>query len=179
MNARNLLLIAAVLLVAGGCQLISAQWSLSVPFAVNKQFANGVIKETLNLPDLDETWADHADEINDIEKVEFDAIVVNALGTQDTIDMYVSATSTYTSRAQVQGAADAYPLLLGYVVPVGTDTLTIAESQAYLQLSGDNFTHVKELVHTGNFTGYITSSGDASVGQIDTANVYITFTGGD
>jgi len=177
MNAKRAILIAALTTVAAGC-ILSAQWSLFVPFAVNQSFVNGIVKETVNLAEEDETWADHADEIEQIEKVEIDAVVVNALGEEDTLDMYVSATSSYATRAEVKAAVDAYPLLLDYVAPVGTDTLTRVESQALLQLSGANFTNVKNLIKTGNFTAYITSSGNAVVGQIDTANVYITFTAG-
>lgn len=177
MNTTKLLVLAGLALVAGGC-IISSQLSLEVPFAVDQPFVNGVIKETLNLGDND-TWADNADKIEQIEKVEFDAVVVNALSAKDTLDMYVSATSTYTTRAQVKGASDAYPLLLNYVTPASsTDTLTRVESLPLLQLSGANFTNVKNLVKTGNFTAYITSSGGAAVGRIDTANVYITFTAG-
>jgi len=175
MNAKRIILIAALTIVAAGC-ILSAQWSLSVPFDVAEPFVNGVVKRTVDLAVEDGTWNDHKDNIDQIEKVGFDAIVVNSLATTDTLDMYLSATSSYSTRAAVLAAADTYPLLLGYVVPVGTDTLTRVEADALLQLSGANFTNVKNLVKTGNFTAYITSSGGAAVGQIDTANVYVTFT---
>jgi len=174
MNMKTFLLLTALAVLAAGC-ILSAQWSLAVPFAVDKQFNNGVISETVDLAQEDKTWNDHKDNIDQIEKVGFDA-VITGLAAGDTLDMYLSAKSSYASRAAVQGAADAYPLLLGYVAPGGTDTLTRVEAEALLQLSGANFTNVKNLVKTGNFTAYITSSGGAAVGTIDTANVYITFT---
>lgn len=176
MNRKKLLPILAVTTVVAGC-ILSAQWSLSVPFEVDEPFTNGIVKKTVNLVDEDETWADHKDEIEQIEKVGFDA-VVTGLAAGDTLDMYLSPTSSYTSRTAVQAATDMYPLLLGYVSPGGTDTLTRLEAEGLLQLTGTNFTNVKNLVKTGNFTAYITTSGGPAAGLIDTANVYITFTAG-
>lgn len=177
MKIKTVLMLATLTLVAAGC-ILSAQWSLKVPFKVSEPFANGIVAKTVNLVEEDDTWADHSDQIDQIEKVGFDAVVVG-LTAGDSLDMYLSADSTYASRAAVLAAAtakDAFPLLLGYIAPGGTDTLTRVEAEALLQLSGPNFTSVKNLVKTGLFTAYITKSGGAAVGSIDTANVYITFT---
>ena len=179
MKTRQILLVAAGALLLTGC-IISATYQLEVPVTVKESFINGIVKETLNLSEEDDTWADHQDDINRIEKVNFDAVVDND-GGEVTLNVYVAESSTYASRAEVEDAydaGDALAVLLGYVAPADSwDTLTVAESEALLQLSGDNFTKVQNLLLTGNFTVYVTST-DAVGGTIDTANVYITFTAG-
>lgn len=141
-------------------------------------FVNGLVKECVDLSS-NTTWDDHSDDIKRIDKITFDAVISNNVGAADTLSVYIAATTTaYTTAAQVEGATDVYPILLGYVTSLtGSDVLTVLEADALLQLTGSNFESVKALVESGAFCVYITSTG-ATSGSIDEANVYITFTAG-
>ena len=162
-----------------GC-LISGTFLIAIPFTLlSPSFVNGLVKECADLSD-DETWDDHSDDIKRIDKITFDAVIGGNMGATDTVSVYIAGSgSSYTTAAQVEGATDTYPVLLGYVTnPSGVDTLTVAEADALLQLTGSNFESVKALVESGAFCVYVTSTG-GNAGSIDEANVYITFTAGE
>lgn len=177
MKTKLLLSVLLPALIVAGC-LISGTFSIKVSLNdIATAFEDGLVKQTVDLSAEDEEWADHADKIEQIESINFDAIVTNVLTTTETLSVYVSANSVYSTAAQVLGAADAYPVLVNYASPGSSrDTLTVLEAQALLQLSGDNFTAVKNLLKTGAFTVYVTSTGTAFEGSINEANIYITFT---
>lgn len=165
-----LILLAAALLPVAGC-LISSQTLVEIDFSGT--FNNGLLAESVNLADYDVTPAD----IQGIQKIDVDAIVVNALATADTVDVYLSANSTYTTRTQVKTANDVLPVLIGYITkpgPNGQDTLTVLEARNLLRFSEPNWTNLKNLVETGKFTVYVTSSGTAVQGQVVVANFYVT-----
>ena len=169
-----------LMMLLTGC-LISGTFLITIPFTLTSpDFEAGLVKECVDLND-DETWADHSDKIKRIDKITFDAIVSYNSGSVDTLSVYIAgSTSSYTTAAQVEGATDTYPVLLGYVTnPSGVDTLTVAEADALLQLSGSNFESVKALIESGAFCVYITNTGATSMATIDEANVYITFTAGE
>lgn len=167
--------LAVVSLVAAGC-ILSGTFLATIEFVeVTTNFTNGLVKENVDLAD----YTDHAEDIDRIERIDLEGIVENDLAAADTINVYVSSDSTHTTRAQVQGAADAYPVLLGYVTkpgPNSTDTLTITEARNLLQLTGTNWDSIKTLLKTGLFTVYVTSTGNTAQGNIIKANLFITFT---
>lgn len=177
MKTKRMLSVLLPALLMAGC-LISGTFSIKIELNnIETAFVNGIVSETVNLSDESEDWADHADKIERIESVNFDAIITNVLTTTETLSVYVSAVSTYSTAAQVLGAADAYPVLANYASPGSAkDTLTVVEAQALLQLSGANFTAVKNLLKTGAFTVYVASTGTEFQGSIAEANIYITFT---
>jgi hypothetical protein len=166
---------AVVCLFAAGC-ILSGTFVTEIEFVdVSTDFTNGVVSESVDLSD----YTDHASDIDRIERIDLEAIVQNDLSVADTIDAYVSATDSYTTRAQVKAATDAYPVLLKYVTkpgPGSTDTLTVVEARDLLQLTGSNWESIKTLLKTGTFTAYVTSTGNTAQGTIVKANLIITFT---
>jgi len=167
--------LALVSLLAAGC-ILCGTFVAEVEFVeVNTNFTNGMIKETVLLSD----YTDHAEDIQRIERLDLEAIVVNAQATACSLDVYVSADSTFTSKAQVEASTNKYPVLLNYVTkpgPNSTDTLTILEASTLLQLTGSNWDSIKSLLETGLFTVYVTSTATPVSGQITRAIIIITFT---
>jgi hypothetical protein len=172
MKKRWKLLAFATLLISAGC-IMSGTFTTDVE--VTADFNNGFEKE-----DVDITDVDHAEDIDRIERVDFEAIIRNDMATADTLNVYISTNATYASKAAVQGATDVYPLILGYVTkstPVPSyDTLTITEARAILLIPGSNWDQIKEIVKTGIFTVYFTSTGGAASGAITEGTLFITFT---
>ena len=172
----------ALVLLLTGC-LISGTFVIVIGLTgLATTFVNGMVKESVNLAAEDETWEDHADDIKRIDKITFDAIVTNTLSTATTLNVYISDNATYASGAAVMAGVgtDVYEVLIGYITkPNATDTLTVVEADALLRLTGANFEGVKALIESGVFCVYVTSSASVAQGQIDEANVYITFTAGE
>lgn len=171
MNIRLTLVALATLFLVAGC-LLSGTFLTDVEFSA--AFNNGFEKVGVDI-----TEVDHADKIDRVERIDLEGIISNDLNTADTINVYISGDSTLSSKAEVQGASNAYPLILGYVTkpgPGSLDTLTITEARAILREPGAHWSAITDLVKGGIFCIYFTSTGSGASGAVDTGTVIITFT---
>lgn len=168
------LLAVAAALLAAGC-ILSGTFVADVDFTAS--FTNGFEKVAVDLSD----YTDRAADIDRIERLDCEGIIRNDLSTKDTISVYISANATYTTKAAVEGATDAYPILLDYVTKSGTpptyDTLTVVEARAILKIPGTQWDQIKAIIKDGTFCIYFTSSGTSGAsGAVTKGYLYITFT---
>ena len=163
----------ATCLIAAGC-LISATFVEELDFAAT--FNNGFEKVTINLADYDIDIA----ELSGFNRVDLEGIIRNDKSSgADTINVYISTNGNLSSKAAVEAAADAYPLLLGYVTKAGQgtlDTLTIEEARPLIRIPGSDWDQIKVALETGNFCIYFTSTGSGASGAVTEGYLWVTFT---
>jgi hypothetical protein len=171
------ILAAGALIATSGC-LISITELIPIEFVdVSIDFTDGMVKENIVLAD----YVDDPSAIHRIEKLDLDAIIENDLLTEDTLDVYISANSSYTDADEVKDSVghDVFVVLEGYKPPANsTDTLTVPEARKLLRTSGNNWTGIKALLLSGKFTVYLTSTGGTGDGRVIQATIRLTITGG-
>jgi len=174
MKTRLSVVLVTTAIVLGGC-LFTGTFSIRVHLEnLVADFSAGYLEQTVDLALLDDTWDEHSDDIERIEAIFLDAIVTNDTNEPDTLGVYIAEASSLP-------AADiptvARPLLTGYVVPAqATDILTVVEAQQLWHSDQANLEAVKNLVKTGMFSIYVTSSTASASVTLDEMNLYVTFT---
>jgi hypothetical protein len=163
----------ATCLIAAGC-IISATFVEEIDFSAN--FNDGFEKVPINLADYGIAIAD----LDGVNRVDLEGIIRNDLaGTADTINVYISTNDSYTDRGDVEGAADAYAVILGYVTTPGPsfDTLTVKDARAIIRIPGADWNGAKAAIETGKFCIYFTSTGSGAQGAITEGYLWVTVTG--
>ena len=168
----KIIALSALGLLATGC-LISGTFVTDVDFTAS--FTNGFEKISVDLAD----YTDRSEDIDRVERVDVEGIIRNDENASDTIRVYMSSNATYTTKAAVESAADAYLLVIDYPTKPGPgsfDTLTIEEARAFINIPSAAWDQIKEVVKTGTFCVYITSTGTGVSGAVTEGYLWITFT---
>jgi hypothetical protein len=163
-----------VVLVLGllftGCLLISATFVIVEDFSFTA--AGGFYHESFDLTSNSD-WQDHKDNIDMIDAVGFEMTFINSNPEAVTFNAYIApAGASYTTKTQLDSLA--YVVIHDLTVQPDTTVMTYGQSLTHIQ----NFGRLKDLVKSGAFEYYGTSSSSGSlVGQfkIDPGKVIITF----
>jgi len=168
------------LFVLGGC-LVSGTFVIEETFSFTTQ--TGFYPESVDLTE-NEVWADHIDNLDDIELIGFELWITNSETAEWTYSAYADEYDETCDNLTCFGTSNTKFKVFGdLVVPAATTTsgstkfVSYQESFQYIQ----NFADLKELVRGGKFNLYGLASGGSggNGGKVDSIKVIITINASD
>jgi hypothetical protein len=160
-------LLLAFLLAAGAGCLMSGTEVFSYLIGDLNVTGGAFDSVTIDLTD-DDTYNDHKDEIEVIDRVGFTSDVANVSGQDALLSVYFSAESGLTNPAQ-----DATPLFLDVAIPAAGRSISYEESLDLLL----NFDQLQEVIKGGVVTFYSTANGTFNL-TLNDLTMIVTFTVG-
>jgi hypothetical protein len=162
----------AVILLMGGCLMISGTFVIVEPFSFTTQ--TGFYHYYVDITD-EKDWEDHKEDIDDVDLVGFDMYFTNNEDFDVTFNVYLAPGGDDALGSPDEVTADgsgAVKVLSNITLPTGQTHVTYGESFAYLT----NVDALKKLVKAGQFHYYGVSDGGTDDGyKVDKGKVIVTF----
>ena len=157
---------AALVSVGTGC-LVSGTEVFSFPIGTLLVTGGAFDQVTIDLSQ-DDTFKDHKDEIQIVDRVGFTTDITNNSGQATLLTVYFS-----TIPGLIDPATQATPIFVDVAVPAGGRPIEYDESLDMLQ----NFDQLQEAIRGGVITFYSTATGNVNL-TLNDLTMIITFTVG-